>query len=307
MDVFIFDRLHGLGLDSDEPLQRVMLVEFKKPGRKEYDERYSPLNQISRYITELNSNTTEDYKRERIRIAGDCVFYCYVVADIVGNLEMHTSSWRTTSNGRGRNYDLSGKHRGMIEIIEWKTSRSPVDTVHATTEMPIARFQAPSTPIQVAWRQLRAHHHGRRENQIPIALAAQPASNFPRLRAWRFLDAGRLSARRASSSRRPKTCTTTDIRPGRFTPSRRRFYALMAFFARGWSFNPTLSSSGISVSYGSGRPDASWSDHPHEDALFRQSPCNVAALQLPVATCIRARTLGIRHTSRQPIQIELRG
>ena len=120
MDVFIFDRLHGLGLDSDEPLQRVMLVEFKRPGRTEYDERYSPLNQISRYITELKTNTTENYKRERIRVADDCVFYCYVVADIIGNLEMHTSSWRTTSNGRGRIYDLSGKHRGMIEIIEWK-------------------------------------------------------------------------------------------------------------------------------------------------------------------------------------------
>ena len=39
------------------------------------------------------------------------------------------------------------------------------------------------TPIQVAWRQLRTHHHGRRENQIPIALAAHPAPNFPRLRA----------------------------------------------------------------------------------------------------------------------------
>jgi len=63
------------------------------------------------------------------------------------------------------------------------TSRSPVDAVHATTEMPIARFQAPSTPMQVAWRQLRARHHGRRENQIPITLAAQPAPNIPRLRA----------------------------------------------------------------------------------------------------------------------------
>ena len=49
--------------------------------------------------------------------------------------------------------------------------------------LPTASFQAPSTPIQVAWRQLRAHHHRRRENQIPIALAAQPAPNFPRLRA----------------------------------------------------------------------------------------------------------------------------
>src|SRR5271166_688789 len=37
--------------------------------------------------------------------------------------------------------------------------------------------------IQVAGRQLRAHRHNRRENQIPIALAAHPAPNFPRLRA----------------------------------------------------------------------------------------------------------------------------
>ena len=34
-----------------------------------------------------------------------------------------------------------------------------------------------------AWRQLRAHRHNRRENQIPIALAAHPAPNSPRLRA----------------------------------------------------------------------------------------------------------------------------
>jgi hypothetical protein len=37
--------------------------------------------------------------------------------------------------------------------------------------------------MQVAWRRHRAHHHRRRENQIPIAPAALPAPNFPRLRA----------------------------------------------------------------------------------------------------------------------------
>ena len=40
-----------------------------------------------------------------------------------------------------------------------------------------------SNAMQVAWCPHRAHHHRRRENQIPIAPAAQPASNFPRLRA----------------------------------------------------------------------------------------------------------------------------
>ena len=119
-DLFIFDRLHGLGYDGDEPLRRVILVEFKKPGRRDYDTNYSPMIQITRYLNELVENRVESYQQERIRIAADCVFYCYVVADIVGMLDIHTSAWRTTSNGRGRWIELSGKYRGSIEIIEWK-------------------------------------------------------------------------------------------------------------------------------------------------------------------------------------------
>ena len=119
-DLLLFDHLHGLGLDDEEPLKRVMLVEFKKPGRKEYSERYSPMNQINRYLSELVGGKIEKFNRERIRVADDCLFYCFVVADIVGNLDIDTSSWRTTANGRGRWIELSGKYRGSIEVIEWK-------------------------------------------------------------------------------------------------------------------------------------------------------------------------------------------
>ena len=118
-DLLIYDRLHGLGAEGEDPLRRMMLVEFKKPGRKDYSERYSPLNQVSEYISKLKNNEIEDYRGSRIRIADDCVFYCYVVADIVGKLDIHTSTWRTTSNGRGRIQPLEGKFRGVIEIIEW--------------------------------------------------------------------------------------------------------------------------------------------------------------------------------------------
>jgi hypothetical protein len=97
-----------------------MLVEFKRPGRPSYEERYSPLNQVSRYLTELAGNHVESFDRERVRVAPDCVFYCYIVADIVGDLDIHTSTWRTTANGRGRWMELSGKFRGTIEVIDWK-------------------------------------------------------------------------------------------------------------------------------------------------------------------------------------------
>ena len=101
-DVFIWDRPHGLGLEGDQHLTRVMLVEFKKPSRNDYDERYSPQNQIARYLKALSNGHVESFKRHRVRIAPDCVFYCYVVADIMGYLDIYTSYWKTAADGRGR-------------------------------------------------------------------------------------------------------------------------------------------------------------------------------------------------------------
>ncbi|WGR70383.1 MULTISPECIES: hypothetical protein [unclassified Bradyrhizobium] len=77
------------------------------------------MNQISEYITRLKNGEIEDFRNTRVRIADDCIFYCYVVADIVGKLEIHTNGWRTTLNGRGRIQELGGKFRGMVEVIEW--------------------------------------------------------------------------------------------------------------------------------------------------------------------------------------------
>lgn len=119
-DMFIWDRLYRLGLEGDEPLTRVMLVEFKKPGRTDYDEQYSPQSQIARCLEALSNGQAESFRRNRVRIAPDCVFYCYVVADIVGSLDTYTSYWKTTADGRGRWTELSGKYRGTIELVEWR-------------------------------------------------------------------------------------------------------------------------------------------------------------------------------------------
>lgn len=119
-DVVIWDKIHGLGVEGEDPLKRVLLIEFKKPGREDYSERYSPLNQISRYLNQLENGEIEGLNRQRVRVAPDCVFYCYVIADIVGPLDIHTSTWKTTADGRGRWTELSGKFRGSIEVIEWR-------------------------------------------------------------------------------------------------------------------------------------------------------------------------------------------
>jgi hypothetical protein len=77
--------------------------------------------------------------------------------------------------------------------------------------MPVTRFQSRQSADAPA-SSCRRHIHPptRRHHQIPIAPAAPPVPNFPRLRALALF--GRRPPQRVdgSSCRRPKTCTEAD-------------------------------------------------------------------------------------------------
>ena len=64
------------------------------------------------------------------------------------------------------------------------TCRALVDPVQALAEMPIIRFQSRqcADPPAASCRR-HIQHRDRRRHQIPIAPAAPPVPNFPRLRA----------------------------------------------------------------------------------------------------------------------------
>lgn len=116
-----YDQLHTLGLEghSDADLNRLMLVEFKRPSQKQYQQGYSPITQISTYLERLKGKRIKISDNKSIRISDQCVFYCYIIADIVGELKTQTAAWKKTANGRGRIQDLQGDYRGLVEIIEW--------------------------------------------------------------------------------------------------------------------------------------------------------------------------------------------
>lgn len=119
-DLFVFERIHGLGIEGEDPLTQAMLVEFKRPMKTAFEAKYLPGNQVIRYLSEIQGKTIDGFDGSTVRIADDCVFYCYIVADIEGDMKVHTSNWNKTANGRGRWQPLQGDYRGMIEVIEWK-------------------------------------------------------------------------------------------------------------------------------------------------------------------------------------------
>lgn len=130
-DLFVWDVAYGLGVidpyrgdelvDTTESLKKVMIVEFKHPGRREYKKVEDQIeNQINRYLRQLKGGEIETFGRERARIAEDCIFFCYVIADIEGDLKDQLATWDHTANREGRYRNLSGDFRGMIEVIQWR-------------------------------------------------------------------------------------------------------------------------------------------------------------------------------------------
>jgi len=83
-DILIFDRVHGLR-QTDQPT-KVLLVEFKRPGRTKYDAGENPQLQVEGYVRRLLSGDLADVKGRPIKISSDTVFHCFIIADIVGKL-----------------------------------------------------------------------------------------------------------------------------------------------------------------------------------------------------------------------------
>jgi hypothetical protein len=116
-DVLIFDYVHGLR-QVEEP-SKVLLVEFKRPGRTSYADDENPQLQVERYVRRLQAGTMTDVKGRPIRLDDRTVFYCFIVADIVGRLDEWTYSWQRTADGRGRVYQPRDGFRGSIELMGW--------------------------------------------------------------------------------------------------------------------------------------------------------------------------------------------
>lgn len=116
-DVLIFDYVHGLR-QTEEP-SKVLLVEFKRPGRTSYAEDENPQFQVERYVKRLQAGGLSDVRGRPITLDQNTIFYCYIVADIVGKMDTWTFSWQRTADGRGRIYRPNSGFHGSIELLGW--------------------------------------------------------------------------------------------------------------------------------------------------------------------------------------------
>lgn len=120
-DVLLFNgrtAFHRPGTD-----QPVVIIEFKKPARNEYNENENPFSQIYGYIEELRNGSVLDKDGGVIQEVTDKTpFFCYIIADLTPNLRkwLRMAQINVPLPGGGGYYGFNPDYNAFIQALSYK-------------------------------------------------------------------------------------------------------------------------------------------------------------------------------------------
>lgn len=82
-DILIFNSPFAFVDANRPPFQSVVIIEFKRPMRKEYSfDDDNPIEQVFGYIERIMEGKTTDNKGRPIQVSQNTPFYCYLICDL---------------------------------------------------------------------------------------------------------------------------------------------------------------------------------------------------------------------------------
>lgn len=118
-DLLIFNHPLAFG-EGGEPLQSVVVVEFKKPDRSSFGDE-DPISQVYRMVREIRDGKMKDHQGRYIRPANANVpAYCYVVCDLAPAVEIRIQNMgaRRTPDNLGY-YGFNESLNAYYEVISY--------------------------------------------------------------------------------------------------------------------------------------------------------------------------------------------
>ncbi|MCF6371092.1 ATP-binding protein [Rhizobium halophilum] len=122
-DLFIFDRKLAFAdnVEDGSPISSIVVVEFKRPQRDNYDEPENPLKQVLDQISDIRSGQFGNERGRPITVANDKIpAFAYVVCDITPSLreilidrDMNPTPDGLTFYGYHKNYGI------YLEVIDY--------------------------------------------------------------------------------------------------------------------------------------------------------------------------------------------
>lgn len=120
-DIIAFNRPHAFVIDK--PYNSIVIVEFKRPCRNDYDkndEDNNPIDQVYNYISLIKKSIAKDKNGRIINIPPTTPFYCYIICDKSIRLDdiAVKNNYKPTPDRLGYFY-FHDTYNAYIEIIPY--------------------------------------------------------------------------------------------------------------------------------------------------------------------------------------------
>lgn len=105
---------------TDQP---VVIIEFKRPARDDYDDDENPFSQIYGYIEDLRHGKVLDHDGGVIQeVTDETPFFCYIIADVTPKLRrwMKMAKINVPMSGGGGFYGYNEDYRAFVQVLSYK-------------------------------------------------------------------------------------------------------------------------------------------------------------------------------------------
>jgi len=119
-DIIVYDVACAFVPSPDPPYPAVVIIEFKKPMRDNYNADKNPLIQVREYITEIQTKKARTPDGRDIPIDNNTSFYCYIVCDIGPTLVQQAKDFELLETPDGQGFFGFKRHyNAYFEIISY--------------------------------------------------------------------------------------------------------------------------------------------------------------------------------------------
>jgi hypothetical protein len=100
-DLVIFNR--PFAFTEQTPYNTIVIIEFKRPARDDYDDNKNPITQVYDYVRRIRSGREHDRAGRPMNVPAHVPFYCYIICDITPRLktEAENATFTETPDRRG--------------------------------------------------------------------------------------------------------------------------------------------------------------------------------------------------------------
>ena len=118
-DLVIYNQAVAFAENTD--YTSVVIVEFKRPERADFDEKDNPLTQIMDYVRQIREGTARRDDGRTIEVPENTPFYCYAIATLTQQLRelAQHRDFKRTPDGRGF-FSYHTGYNAYIELLSYE-------------------------------------------------------------------------------------------------------------------------------------------------------------------------------------------